>query len=66
MTDPMQQPLDRLTQALNRAPIIAPEILMPGLVLTVLWPILRVVYDSEVDAFLLAFLVTFSPGLQQQ
>jgi hypothetical protein len=58
MTEPMPQPLDRLAQALNRAPIIAPEVLMPGLVLSVLWPILRVVYDSEVDAFLLAFMVT--------
>ena len=58
MLDPMPRPVSRLMQTLGRFPVVAPEILMPGLVLTALWPILRVVLESEVDAFLLAFLVT--------
>lgn len=39
-------------------PMLAPEILMPGVVLTALWPLLRVAVERETDAFLLAFLVT--------
>ena len=58
MLDPMPRPVSRLMQTLGRFPVVAPEILMPGLVLTALWPILRVALESEVDAFLLAFLVT--------
>jgi hypothetical protein len=58
MIDPVAQSVSRLVQALSRFPVVAPEILMPGLVLTALWPILRVALDSEVEAFLLAFLVT--------
>jgi hypothetical protein len=58
MLDPMPRPMNRLMQTLGRFPVVAPEILMPGLVLTALWPILRVLLDSEIDAFLLAFLVT--------
>lgn len=60
MLDPMEQRADQLAQKLDRFPVLAPEILMPGLVLTALWPILRVMLDSEVDAFLLAFLVTIA------
>lgn len=60
MLDPMARHVDQLTARLNRFPVVAPEILMPGLVLTALWPILRVALDSEVDAFLLAFLVTIA------
>lgn len=60
MLDPMPEGTKRLTEALGRFPVLAPEILMPGLVLTALWPILRVVFASEVDAFLLAFLVTIA------
>lgn len=40
--------------------MVAPEILVPGLVLTALWPILRVALAREVDAFRLAFLVTIA------
>ena len=58
MIDPVAQSVSRLVHALSRFPVVAPEILMPGLVLTALWPILRVALDSEVEAFLLAFLVT--------
>ena len=58
MIDPVAQSVSRLVQALSRFPVVAPEILMPGLVLTALWPILRVALDNEVEAFLLAFLVT--------
>lgn len=58
MIDPVAQSVSRLVQALSRFPVVAPEILMPGLVLTALWPILRVALDSEIEAFLLAFLVT--------
>ncbi len=58
MIDPVAQSVSRLVQALSRVPVVASEILMPGLVLTALWPILRVALDSEVEAFLLAFLVT--------
>lgn len=58
MFDPMPRPASRVMQALGRFPVLAPEILMPGLVLTVLWPLLRVALDNEIDAFLLAFLVT--------
>lgn len=60
MLDPMEHRADQLAQKLDRFPVLAPEILMPGLVLTALWPILRVMLDSEVDAFLLAFLVTIA------
>lgn len=52
--------VDSLVDRLSRLPVVAPEILMPGLVLTVLWPILRVALASEVDAFLIAFLVTIA------
>lgn len=45
---------------LGGPPILAPEILMPGVVLTALWPILRVAVEREADAFLLAFLVTIA------
>lgn len=58
MIDPVAQSVNRLVQALSRFPVMAPDILMPGLVLTALWPILRVALNSEVEAFLLAFLVT--------
>ncbi len=40
--------------------MLAPEILMPGVVLTALWPLLRVAIEHETDAFLLAFLVTIA------
>lgn len=60
MFEPNSPGTKRLTEALIRFPVLAPEILMPGLVLTALWPILRVVLESEVDAFLLAFLVTIA------
>ncbi len=43
---------------LSGPPMLAPEILMPGVVLTALWPLLRVAVERETDAFLLAFLVT--------
>ena len=60
MSEPMPHPLGDLTEKLSRLPVVAPEILLPGLVLTVLWPVLRIVFDSEIDAFLLAFLVTIA------
>lgn len=40
--------------------MLAPEILLPGVVLTALWPLLRVAVEREADAFLLAFLVTIA------
>lgn len=60
MYDPNAKSWTSLTDRLSRFPVVAPEILMPGLVLTALWPILRVALDSEVDAFLIAFLVTIA------
>lgn len=60
MFDPNSTSMTSLVERLSRFPVLAPEILMPGLVLTALWPILRVVLNSEVDAFLLAFLVTIA------
>ncbi len=60
MSDPIRSPMGLLTDKLSRFPVVAPEILMPGLVLTALWPILRVAFDNEIDAFLLAFLVTIA------
>ena len=60
MSENKHWPLGAWAQTLGRFPVVAPEILMPGLVLTALWPILRVALDSEVDAFLLAFLVTIA------
>lgn len=60
MFEPNTETTDGLIDRLARLPVVAPEILMPGLVLTALWPILRVMLDSEVDAFLLAFLVTIA------
>ncbi len=60
MMNPLPRSINQFTQLLGRFPVVAPEILMPGLVLTALWPILRVVFDSEVDAFLLAFMVTIA------
>lgn len=60
MSDQTEPPLHHFTERLARLPVVAPEVLMPGLVLTALWPILRVVFDSEIDAFLLAFLVTIA------
>jgi hypothetical protein len=58
MLDPIARKLNDLTEALSKVPAVPPEVLLPGLVLAVLWPILRVAYDSEVDAFLISFLVT--------
>ena len=58
MSEPVSQSVNRLVQTLGRFPVVAPEILMPGLVLTALWPILRVALESEIEAFLIAFLVT--------
>lgn len=58
MLDPIARKLNDLTEALSKVPSVPPEVLLPGLVLAVLWPILRVAYDSEVDAFLISFLVT--------
>ena len=58
MIDPVSRALNGTMRVLGTVPPVAPEILMPGLVLAVLWPVLRVAYDSEVEAFLLAFLVT--------
>ena len=52
--------VESLVDRLSRVPALAPEILMPGLVLTALWPILRVALESEIDAFLIAFLVTIA------
>lgn len=60
MMDPKVGPVGGMVARLGRFPVIAPEILMPGLVLTALWPLLRVMLDSEVDAFLLAFVVTIA------
>lgn len=60
MTDPVARALNGTMRVLGRFPPLAPEILMPGLVLAILWPVLRVAYDSEVEAFLLAFLVTLA------
>lgn len=60
MFEPNTEATEGLIARLSRFPVMAPEILMPGLVLTALWPILRVALDNEVDAFLLAFLVTIS------
>lgn len=60
MLEPMARAVSRMVDTLARLPVVAPEILMPGLVLTALWPILRVMLASEVDAFLLAFLVTIA------
>lgn len=57
---PKSDTVDGLVGRLSRLPVVAPEILMPGLILTVLWPILRVALESEVDAFLIAFLVTIA------
>lgn len=51
---------NRMVGTLGRVPVATPEVLMPGLVLTALWPLLRVALDDEVDAFLLAFLVTIA------
>lgn len=47
-----------MANRLGKMTSLAPEILLPGLVLTALWPMLRVAMGSEIDAFLLAFLVT--------
>lgn len=58
MSEPVSQSVNRLVQTLGRFPVVAPEILMQGLVLTALWPILRVALESEIEAFLIAFLVT--------
>lgn len=52
--------VDTAAKRLGRLPMVAPEILVPGLVLTALWPILRVALAREVEAFLLAFLVTIA------
>ena len=60
MADDRSRSLGDWAQILGRFPVVAPEILMPGLVLTALWPILRVTLDNEIDAFLLAFLVTIA------
>lgn len=60
MLDPISRKLNEFAEALGRVPAVPPEVLLPGLVLAVLWPILRVAYDSEVDAFLLSFLVTIA------
>ena len=60
MFEPDATTTEGLIDRLSRLPVVAPEILMPGLVLTALWPILRVLLDSEIDAFLLAFLVTIA------
>lgn len=58
--NPRPATVDTAAKRFGRLPMLAPEILLPGLVLTVLWPILRVVLDREVDAFLIAFLVTIA------
>jgi hypothetical protein len=60
MIDPVARALNGTMRILGRFPPLAPEILMPGLVLAILWPVLRVAYDSEIEAFLVAFLVTLA------
>lgn len=66
MSAPQTTPLDTTLAALGRVPLLAPEVLMPGLVLTVLWPILRILLASDIDAFLLAFLITLALRLAIQ
>lgn len=52
--------VSRAAHRLGGPVLLVPEILMPGVVLTALWPILRVAVEREADAFLLAFLVTIA------
>lgn len=58
MQDKAARSVNPMQHGLGRMKGLAPEILLPGLVLTALWPILRVTLGSEIEAFLLAFLVT--------
>lgn len=58
MLDQIGRATDKIIDRFRDLPPVAPEILLPGALLCILWPMLRVVYDGEIEAFMTAFLLT--------
>lgn len=60
MIDPIARATEKLVLTFRNLPPVAPEILAPGALLCVLWPVLRVAYEGEVEAFMTAFLLVIT------